>query len=120
MSSGISSDSADHKVTTIHNASIYIPPYTVSGSTREPLAMWQSGRRYVYHFRITNSVSGSTDPAEVIDPSGTNPTKGIELVDFDVYVPDPVTHTYRRTTISTITTGIEDPDLPADSKRNLF
>lgn len=82
--------------------------------------MWQSGRRYVCHFRITNSVSGSTDPAEVIDPSGTNPTKGIELVDFDVYVTDPVTHAYRRTIIPTITTGIEDLDLPADSKRNLF
>lgn len=116
----IPKDSADHKETTIHNAAIYIPPYVMNGTSREPLTMWQSGHRYVYHFRITNNISGSTDPSEIIDPTSTNPTSGIELVDFDVYVPDPSTHSYRRTTISTITTGNEDPDLPADAKKNFF
>lgn len=115
-----SADSLQYKETTIHNATIYIPPYVMNGSAREPMTMWQMGHRYVYHFRITNNVGGSTDPSTVIDPGSTTPSTGIQLVDFDVYVPDPRHHTYDRKTINTITTGDEDPDQPADAKRNIL
>lgn len=113
-----SADSLDHKETTVHNVRFYIPPYVLNGSAQEPVTMWRSGYRYIYHFRITDNVSGTTDPSAVIDPQGTQPSTGIELVDFDVYVPDPRSHGYRRTTIRTIPTGDEDPDQPADAKRH--
>lgn len=71
---------------TVHDARVYVPAYTVSGSDTTYIAAWQPNTAYTYTFKITRESTGTTKPNdEDIDPtSPTIPTtKALYPIVFD-------------------------------------
>lgn len=91
------------EVITVHNATVHVPysgtvkvgETEASAQNAEALiTVWQPNMKYTYTFKITTDSSGTTSPAETIDP--TNPAPGtskalypivfdqVTIVDYEV------------------------------------
>ena len=63
---------------TVHDARVYVPASTTSGSTTTYIAAWQPNTKYTYTFKITKNTTGTTkdntnpdikDPTILSDPA---------------------------------------------------
>lgn len=71
---------------TIHDARVFVPASTTSGSTTTYIAAWQPNTIYTYTFKITTDATGSTNPNDpVIDITNPTvpPTKALYPIVFD-------------------------------------
>ena len=77
--------SDDNKeVTTVHNATVFVPATSTTTSTSY-IAAWQPATRYIYTFKITKNSTGTTNPFDNIDPTDPTPstTKSLYPIVFD-------------------------------------
>lgn len=77
--------SDDNKeVTTVHNATVFVPASSATTSTSY-IAAWQPATRYIYTFKITKNSTGTTNPFDNIDPTDPTPstTKSLYPIVFD-------------------------------------
>lgn len=77
--------SDDNKeVTTVHNATVFVPATSTTTSTSY-IAAWQPATRYIYTFKITKNSTGTTNPSDNIDPTDPTPstTKSLYPIVFD-------------------------------------
>ena len=77
--------SDDNKeVTTVHNATVFVPASSATTSTSY-IAAWQPATRYIYTFKITKNSTGTTNPSDNIDPTDPTPstTKSLYPIVFD-------------------------------------
>ena len=71
---------------TVHDARVFVPASTTSGSTTTYIAAWQPNTIYTYTFKITTDATGSTNPNDpVIDITNPTvpPTKALYPIVFD-------------------------------------
>ncbi len=73
------------EVTTVHNATVFVPAKVVEGTTTTYIAAWRPNTKYTYTFKITRGSTGTTDPAGTIDPTDPTPstTKSLYPIVFD-------------------------------------
>lgn len=62
------------EVTTVHNATVFVPASQTTGGTTEYITAWQANTRYIYTFKITKNSTGSTDPTPTGGYNPTDPT----------------------------------------------
>ncbi|MCQ2222185.1 MAG: hypothetical protein MJZ35_00180 [Bacteroidaceae bacterium] len=62
------------EVTTVHNATVFVPASQTTGGTTEYITAWQANTRYIYTFKITKNSTGSTDPTPTVAYDPTDPT----------------------------------------------
>lgn len=77
--------SDDNKeVTTVHNATVFVPATSTTTPT-SCIAAWQPATRYIYTFKITKNSTGTTDPTPNINPQDPTPstTKSLYPIVFD-------------------------------------
>lgn len=80
------------EVTTIHNATVHVPYKGKASATDggtlvddQFITVWQPNVKYTYTFKFTVNSTGTTDPAEDIDPTDPTPsdTKSMYPIVFD-------------------------------------
>ncbi|MDO4497607.1 MAG: hypothetical protein Q4B58_07260 [Bacteroidales bacterium] len=60
------------EVTTVHNATAFVPATIMNGTEKVAVANWQPNTRYIYTFKITRNASGTTNPNTEIKPEDPN------------------------------------------------
>lgn len=74
----------NNEVTTVHNATVFVPATSTTTPT-SCIAAWQPATRYIYTFKITKNSTGTTNPNDNIDPTDPTPssTKSLYPIVFD-------------------------------------